>query len=91
MAQRYALIVGIDNYTDAAHFIPLPFAQADAHALYELLIDPERGGWSPEDVTYLAGEVATRDDLMRNRMILFSFISLVMRFSIPPREMAISR
>ena len=63
MAHRYALIVGIDNYTDAAHFIPLPFAQADAHALYDLLIDAERGGWSPEDVTYLAGEVATRDEI----------------------------
>jgi WD40 repeat protein len=63
MAHRYALIVGIDNYTDAAHFIPLPFAQADARALYDLLIDPERGGWSPEDVTYLAGEVATRDEI----------------------------
>lgn len=63
MAHRYALIVGIDNYTDAAHFIPLPFAQADAHALYDLLIDPERGGWSPEDVTCLAGEVATRDEI----------------------------
>jgi WD40 repeat protein len=60
---HYALIVGIDNYTDAAHFIPLAFAQADAVALYELLIDPERGGWSPENVVYLAGEAATRDEV----------------------------
>ncbi len=62
MEHRYALIVGIDYYNDAAHFIPLPFAQADARALYELLIDPERGGWQPEDVTYLAGVAATRDE-----------------------------
>jgi WD40 repeat protein len=60
---HYALIVGIDNYTDTAHFIPLTFAQADASALYQLLIDPERGGWSPENVVYLAGEAATRDEI----------------------------
>jgi WD domain, G-beta repeat/Caspase domain len=60
---HYALIVGIDYYNDAAHFIPLPFAQADAWALYELLTDPERGGWRPEDVVYLAGEAVTRDEI----------------------------
>src|SRR5712692_1823615 len=63
MEHRYALIVGIDHYNDTAHFIPLPFAQADARALYELLIDPERGGWKAEDVVYLAGEAATRDEI----------------------------
>ncbi len=63
MKHHYALIVGIDNYTDAAHFIPLTFAQADASALYELLIDPERGGWLPENVVYLAGEAASRDEI----------------------------
>ncbi|HXR64897.1 MAG TPA: hypothetical protein VN729_03185 [Ktedonobacteraceae bacterium] len=63
MKQHYALIVGVDTYTDNAHFIPLTFAQADASALYQLLIDPERGGWSPEDVIYLAGEAATRDEI----------------------------
>jgi len=63
VAHCYALIVGIDYYNDIAHFIPLPFAQADALALYELLIDPERGGWQPGDVLYLAGEAATRDEI----------------------------
>ncbi|TMD00238.1 MAG: caspase family protein, partial [Chloroflexi bacterium] len=63
MEHRYALIVGIDNYNDTAHFIPLPFAQADARALYELLVDPERGGWNPEDVIFLSGDVATRDEI----------------------------
>ncbi|HJT57693.1 MAG TPA: hypothetical protein VJ761_14425 [Ktedonobacteraceae bacterium] len=63
MEQRYALIAGIDYYNDTAHFISLPFAQADAVALYELLIDPERGGWLPENVVYLAGEEATRDEI----------------------------
>jgi hypothetical protein len=60
---RYALIVGIEYYNDASHFIPLPFAQADARVLYELLIDPERGGWLPEHVMYLEGKAVTRDEL----------------------------
>jgi WD40 repeat protein len=63
MKNHYALIVGIDTYTSSTHFIPLTFAQADAAALYQLLIDPERGGWSPENVVYLAGEAATRDEV----------------------------
>src|SRR6516164_6643144 len=63
MKHRYALIVGIHNYNDTAHFIPLPLAQADSQALYELLIDPERGGWLPEDVVYLAGDEASRDEI----------------------------
>ena len=59
----YALIVGIEQYLDAAHFASLPFAQADAESLYQLLIDPERGGWRAENVVYLAGENATRDEI----------------------------
>jgi hypothetical protein len=55
--------VGIDNYKDASHFMPLPFAQADARSLYDLLVDPERGGWLPDHVVYLDSETATRDEL----------------------------
>src|SRR6266581_5063407 len=71
MEHRYALIVGIDHYSDTNHFMPLPFAQADARALYELLIDPERGGWQPEHVVYLAGQEATRDELESQLRDLF--------------------
>lgn len=63
MEQRYALIVGIDHYAESDDFPPLPFAQADARALYDLLIDPERGGWSADNVVYLAGAAATRDEI----------------------------
>jgi len=68
---RYALIVGIDHYNDDTHFMPLPFAQADARSLYELLIDPERGGWQAEQVVYLAGQEATRDELESQLRDLF--------------------
>jgi hypothetical protein len=61
--QRYALLVGIEHYNNAQHFIPLPLARADAESLYRLLIDPERGGWDPSHVVYLAGETATRDEI----------------------------
>ncbi|HEV2581621.1 MAG TPA: hypothetical protein VGT44_12280 [Ktedonobacteraceae bacterium] len=63
MEHRYALLVGIDHYNDAQHFIPHSLAQADAQSLYELLIDPERGGWLPENVVYLAGATASRDEI----------------------------
>ncbi len=63
MKHRYALIAGIHHYDDEGHFLPLPLAQSDARALYELLTDPERGGWLPEDVIYLTGEKATRDEI----------------------------
>ena len=63
MEHCYALIVGIEQYQDVAHFASLPFAQADAEGLYQLLIDPERGGWRAENVVYLAGENATRDEI----------------------------
>ena len=63
MEHCYALIVGIEHYQDAAHYPSLPFAQADAESLYQLLIDPERGGWPAENVVYLAGEDATRDEI----------------------------
>jgi hypothetical protein len=45
---RYALSVGTDYYNDTTHFIPLPFAQSDAHILYNMLIDPERRSLFPE-------------------------------------------
>ena len=71
MRRRYALLVGIDQYTDTTHFASLPFAQADARALYQLLIDPEGGGWSAEDVVYLEGANATRDELESQLRDLF--------------------
>ena len=63
MKHRYALIIGINNYNDTTNFIPLPLSRLDSQALYELLVDPEKGGWLPEDVVYLTGQEATRDEI----------------------------
>ena len=71
MRHQYALIVGIDHYADAPHFSPLSFAQADAHALYQFLIDPEGGGWQEEDVVYLEDARASRDELESQLRELF--------------------
>lgn len=71
MEHRYALIVGIEYYNDTTQFNALPFAQADARALYELLIDPERGGWQAEDVMYLEGATASRDEIESQLRELF--------------------
>ena len=71
MRHSFALLVGIDHYADDTNFQSLPFAQADAHALYQLLIDPEGGGWSFEDVVYLESANATRDELESQLRDLF--------------------
>lgn len=63
MSHRYALIAGIDQHAGSGDFPHLPFAESDASALYELLIDPERGGWDAEHVILLTGADATRDEI----------------------------
>jgi len=48
---RYALLVGISNYT--ADLNPLPSAVKDVEALRQVLVSPEMGGFSESDVTVL--------------------------------------
>ena len=60
--QRYAVIVSIGNYQDAR--IPkLRFTRADAESFYQYLIDPDRGGFSSENVRLLIDEQATLKNL----------------------------
>lgn len=55
---RYALIVGINDYLDDS--IPdLKTCQADALAMYELLTDPAKGGIKESNAYLLLGEQAT--------------------------------
>ena len=56
--QRYAVIVGINDYADAA--IPdLKYAESDARAVYNTLTDPTVGRFDKANVTLLLGKAAT--------------------------------
>src|SRR5438128_1997706 len=56
--------------------MPLPFAQADARSLYELLIDPERVGWRSQknsgDTSLLFGQSLLDLPRTHGRVVLAS-------------------
>ena len=58
MGKRLALIIGINNYQDTT-FQPLQFAENDARALAQWLVNSRGGKWNPSDVQLLLGEQAT--------------------------------
>ncbi len=58
-SNRWALIIGIDKY-DNDEINPLRYAVADAKALYQLLIDPDRGQFSTDKVRLLTSDVSDR-------------------------------
>ncbi len=60
MGKRLGLIIGINNYQDAA-FRPLQFAENDARALAQWLVNTQGGKWSPADVQHVQGTHATRE------------------------------
>jgi len=58
VGKRLGLIIGINNYQDTA-FQPLQFAENDARALAQWLVNSRGGNWNPPDVQLLLGEQAT--------------------------------
>jgi tetratricopeptide (TPR) repeat protein len=58
LGKRLGLIIGINNYQDTA-FQPLQFAENDARALAQWLVNSRGGNWNPSDVQLLLGEQAT--------------------------------
>lgn len=60
MGRRLGLIVGINSYQDTA-FRPLQFAETDAKAIAQWLVNTKGGNWSPADVQLVQGAVATRE------------------------------
>ena len=58
LGKRLALIIGINKYQDTA-FQPLQFAENDARALAQWLVNSRGGNWNPSDVQLLLGEQAT--------------------------------
>ena len=58
MGKRLGIIIGINNYQDTA-FQPLKFAENDARALAQWLVNSRGGNWNPSNVQLLLGDQAT--------------------------------
>jgi tetratricopeptide (TPR) repeat protein len=58
LGKRLGLIIGTNTYQDTA-FQPLQFAENDARALAQWLVNSHGGNWNPPDVQLLLGEQAT--------------------------------
>ena len=58
MGKRLGLMIGINNYQDPA-FRPLQFAENDAKALAQWLVNSRGGNWNPSNVQLLLGVQAT--------------------------------
>lgn len=60
MGRRLALVIGVNQYQDAA-FRPLQYAETDAKALAQWLVNERGGRWQPADVQLVMGAHATRE------------------------------
>lgn len=60
MGRRLGIIVGINSYQDTA-FQPLQYAETDARALAQWLVNTKGGNWTPSDVQMVQGTHATRE------------------------------
>ncbi|GHO82856.1 tetratricopeptide repeat protein [Dictyobacter formicarum] len=58
--RHIGLIVGVNQYQDST-FHPLQFAENDARALAQWLVNNKGGKWSPPDVQLVQGQHATRE------------------------------
>lgn len=58
--RHLGLIVGVNHYQDST-FRPLQFAENDARALAQWLVNNKGGKWSPPDVQLVQGQHATRE------------------------------
>lgn len=59
MGRRLGLIIGIDQYLDPT-FQPLRFAESDARALAQWLVNVKGGKWAASDVQFAQGAQVTR-------------------------------
>src|SRR2546423_7190024 len=60
MGRRLGIIVGANSYLDSA-FKPLQYAETDARALAQWLVNTKGGNWVPSDVQMVQGTYATRE------------------------------
>src|SRR5512146_2742751 len=60
MSRHLGLIIGVNQYQDST-FEPLQFAENDARALAQWLVNTKGGRWSPPDMQLVQGSHATRE------------------------------
>ncbi len=60
MGRRLGIIIGTNSYQDPA-FRPLQYAENDARALAQWLVNTKGGNWAPSDVQHVQGAYATRE------------------------------
>jgi hypothetical protein len=60
MSRHVGLIIGVNHYQDDT-LRPLQFAENDAKALAQWLVNNKGGKWSPPDVQLVQGQHATRE------------------------------
>ncbi len=76
MGKRLGIIIGINNYQDTA-FQPLKFAENDARALAQWLVNNRGGNWNPSNVQLLFGKQATSK--LAESLIIQSSLSIADR------------
>lgn len=73
--EKWGLIIGISKYDDE-DINDLRYADADAKALYDLLVDPERGGFNKDNIFLLTSDSSSDDYKPTKGNILF-YLSLL--------------
>ncbi|HYB00294.1 MAG TPA: caspase family protein [Ktedonobacteraceae bacterium] len=73
MGKRLGLIIGINSYHDPT-FRPLNYAENDARALAQWLVNNRGGNWNPPDVQLLLGEQA--NSKLAETLIIQSCVSV---------------
>jgi len=50
---KWAIVIGVQQYSQRTGFAPLRYAEKDAQAFYDVLVDPQRGGYQEGRVKLL--------------------------------------
>jgi len=78
-AEKWALVIGVQRYSEAKGFAPLRFTERDAQAFRDLLVDPQRGGYDESRVKLLTTAAQDPEQLPTRGNILGALRSLVSR------------
>lgn len=60
MGKRLGLVIGINQYQDA-QFRPLQYAESDARALAQWLVNVKGGKWAASDIQHVQGKLVTQE------------------------------